>query len=666
MQSSCEHLLAAIGDPEDLTLVRAPGNLGDELIYRGTQALLSGHIYREVDLAGLCGAEGDTVMLQGGGGFCRPYHDLMPRALAVSELRFRRVVVLPTSFEIHVPAVRDVLLRSRATVFARDPVSERELLSLCDVRLAHDCAFFADYAPWTGSGTGVLNAFRTDPESAGRVPIPPDNDDISATAPDLDGWLERIAGRELIRTDRAHVMIAAALMGKRVEYAPSSYHKLPAIAEFALADLPVVPLELAAPKATAGRRPRRRPAHNGTRPRVSAVILTNDRADAALRAVDSLADNDVGVEVLVVDQDSAPAEAQTLATGCAGLDHVRVRRLERNLGCAGGRRLAPAATTGEFILFLDDDAELTPGSLDALVADLDAHPETQAVSATVIQSHGVVLHSGGTVYVADGVAEFSLVGGDLPASAAVPPSGPAGWVPGTAALIRREVLEQVPVDDEMAVYFEDNDWSLRVTRRWPDAFRRSAEAVAIHTSPKRPPEPGFAARSLAADHLGAHARFFERHRLLLAPSLFEMVPELVDEHGERDLSAARLLMELVLARGGDWAFMEWMNGGLDTLLGGRSREVAQQTVLRERQAELARLAGLADRREHELREAGDREAAARAADQAASAAAAAQAEMLAYLHTRHLTLHRIENGGWWQLRTRLLSIGRRLARKGGR
>ena len=306
------------------------------------------------------------------------------------------------------------------------------------------------------------------------------------------------------------------------------------------------------------------------------MILTNDRADAALRAVDSLADNDVGVEVLVVDQDSAPAEAQTLATGCAGLDHVRVRRLERNLGCAGGRRLAPAATTGEFILFLDDDAELTPGSLDALVADLDAHPETQAVSATVIQSHGVVLHSGGTVYVADGVAEFSLVGGDLPASAAVPPSGPAGWVPGTAALIRREVLEQVPVDDEMAVYFEDNDWSLRVTRRWPDAFRRSAEAVAIHTSPKRPPEAGFAARSLAADHLGAHARFFERHRLLLAPSLFEMVPELVDEHGERDIAAARLLMELVLARGSDWAIMEWMNGGLASLLGGRSRVVAHQ------------------------------------------------------------------------------------------
>jgi hypothetical protein len=277
-----------------------------------------------------------------------------------------------------------------------------------------------------------------------------------------------------------------------------------------------------------------------------------------------------------------------------------------------------------------------------------------------------VLHSGGAVYVADGVAEFSLVGGGLPASAALPPSGPAGWVPGTAALIRREALEQVPVDGEMAAYFEDNDWSLRVTRRWPDAFRRSVEAVAIHTSAKRAPEPGFATRSLQADHLGAHARFFERHGLLLGPSLFHIVPELVDEHGERDLGGARLLMELALARGGDWVFMEWMNGGLATLLGGRAREVAQQTVVRELQAELARLAGEADRREHELRAAGEREAAARAAEQAARAAATEQAEMLAYLHKRHLTLRAIENGGWWQLRTRLLSLGRLLAGKGGR
>ena len=161
------------------------------------------------------------MVLQGSGAFCRPYHEVMPRALAVAELRFRRVIVLPSSFDTAEETVRDALARSRAIVFARERVSASKLVSLCDVRLAHDCAFFFDLARWRRDGSGTLNAFRTDPEATGLRALAPDNEDISATAPDLEAWLNRIAEHDLIRTDRAHVMIAAALMGKRVEFLPS-------------------------------------------------------------------------------------------------------------------------------------------------------------------------------------------------------------------------------------------------------------------------------------------------------------------------------------------------------------------------------------------------------------------------------------------------------------
>ena len=636
VQASRAVLLEAIGDPYDLTLVRTPGNLGDALIAAGTAELLADHVYREVDLEGLCSAEGDTVVLQGSGAFCRPYHEVMPRALAVAELRFRRVIVLPSSFDTAEETVRDALARSRAIVFARERVSASKLVSLCDVRLAHDCAFFFDLARWRRDGSGTLNAFRTDPEATGLRALAPDNEDISATAPDLEAWLNRIAEHDLIRTDRAHVMIAAALMGKRVEFLPSAYHKLPAIAEFALSDYPVTQIERSAATMRVVERPRVRPASNGTRRRVSALILTRDRSRQALRAVDSLSDNTVGFDVLVLDQNSEPEHAERLAAGCAGLDHITVRRLDRNLGCAGGRRLGPPATTGEFVLFLDDDAELAPGALDILVGELDGHPEAQAVSATVVSADGTVYHSGGYLAVSGGVAEFSSVAGARAQSDPLPPSGPAGWVPGTAALIRRDALERCPVDDRMSAYFEDNEWSFRVAERWPQPFRRSAEARAIHSSQKRWPAAGFAARSLAGDWLGAHARFYARHRLLLGPSLFGIVPELVDERGERDIASARLLMELVLARGTDWVTMEWINGGLASLLGGRAEVVAHQRMLRDLRAELAesaRVSQMAQQRERD-----------------AVSAAAEQAELLSFLHDRHLTLQRVENGGWWRLR----------------
>ena len=43
----------------------------------------------------------------------------------------------------------------------------------------------------------------------------------------------------VVCTDRAHVMIAAAMLGKPVEYRSSTYHKVPAIARYALRGYPV-------------------------------------------------------------------------------------------------------------------------------------------------------------------------------------------------------------------------------------------------------------------------------------------------------------------------------------------------------------------------------------------------------------------------------------------
>lgn len=71
------------------------------------------------------------------------------------------------------------------------------------------------------------------------VSIPAGNDDISLSCSSLDEWLGLIAAHEHIRTDRAHVIIAGAMLGRSVEFWSSSYHKLPAIAEFALSGLPV-------------------------------------------------------------------------------------------------------------------------------------------------------------------------------------------------------------------------------------------------------------------------------------------------------------------------------------------------------------------------------------------------------------------------------------------
>lgn len=237
LEGSRSTLLSAIGTPDDLTLVRPRGNIGDELIHAGTKQLLSGLSVREVSIADIRACDGDTVLLGGSGGWCGPYHGL-PERLALLEERFNRVVVMPSSFDTTVEPVREALSKSRALVFARERVSYEQIRDLCNAGIAFDCAFFFDFVPYRQPGEGVLLAFRTDRESAFQT-VPPGNQDISVSCRALDAWLQTIARHETIRTDRAHVLVAGALLGKRVEYLASSYHKLPAIVDYSLRDFPV-------------------------------------------------------------------------------------------------------------------------------------------------------------------------------------------------------------------------------------------------------------------------------------------------------------------------------------------------------------------------------------------------------------------------------------------
>jgi hypothetical protein len=194
---------------------------------------LAGLDYREVSVLQLDDVHGDVGLLAGSGSWCAAYHE-MPARLRTMEERFSRVIVLPSSFDLRGTDVRSALEMTGAKVFARERVSFDQISDLCDAELAHDTALYFDYRPYEHRGQGVLTAYRTDREADRSDVLPPDNVDISETCDGLDEWLWTIARHELIRTDRAHVTIAAALLGKRVEYTTSNYHKVPAMVEFSL------------------------------------------------------------------------------------------------------------------------------------------------------------------------------------------------------------------------------------------------------------------------------------------------------------------------------------------------------------------------------------------------------------------------------------------------
>lgn len=116
--------------------------------------------------------------------------------------------------------------------------------------------------------------------------------------------------------------------------------------------------------------------------RVSAIVITNRADDVVAHALASLAAQAHRPLELVLFGNGAevappPAVAEAgveVVTGASPVD----------LGVAGGRNAAAALATGDALLFLDDDALLRPGALDAAVRALDAAPDVGAVAFRVV------------------------------------------------------------------------------------------------------------------------------------------------------------------------------------------------------------------------------------------------------------------------------------------
>jgi glycosyltransferase involved in cell wall biosynthesis len=109
-------------------------------------------------------------------------------------------------------------------------------------------------------------------------------------------------------------------------------------------------------------------------PFFSIVIPTHNRVAMVQRALRSVAAQTFrNFEVVVVDDgctDATPAFLETVRSS-----RCRVLRHERGLGVSAARNRGVAASTGQFITFLDDDDELRPYALEALHDRYQSNPQ---------------------------------------------------------------------------------------------------------------------------------------------------------------------------------------------------------------------------------------------------------------------------------------------------
>lgn len=216
---------------------RFPGNYGDSLIWHGTKILLYElnihENYVEIDSP----KSNEVLLIDGGGNFVDYYSDVSNFLSKKGDL-YREIVILPHTIfgDRQIEILNN--LTGNITVFCRERVSfefVKQNFLKGNVYLWHDCAFYNKF-PKSPDGSGILNAFRQDKESI-LDSVPPANNDLSyngyATKP-LSQLVNYLMKYKEINTDRLHLAICAALMGKKVNLFPNSYYKNKAMFDYSL------------------------------------------------------------------------------------------------------------------------------------------------------------------------------------------------------------------------------------------------------------------------------------------------------------------------------------------------------------------------------------------------------------------------------------------------
>jgi N-acetylglucosaminyl-diphospho-decaprenol L-rhamnosyltransferase len=206
-------------------------------------------------------------------------------------------------------------------------------------------------------------------------------------------------------------------------------------------------------------------------PALAVVLVAYNHADVLPATLDALAPQlGPGDEVVVVDN-GGTAEA-------VRRDGVTVIEAGGNLGFAGGCNRGAAATGAPLLLFLNPDAHVQPGCLDALRAAAVEHPEWGAWQAQVVLEDGAHVNSDG------GVVHFLGFGWagrcDEPLSATVGAPAEPAFPSGAAFVVRREAWERVGgFDPSYFMYGEDLDLGLRL---WLAGYRVGIvrEAQVLH------------------------------------------------------------------------------------------------------------------------------------------------------------------------------------------
>ncbi|RXH16962.1 glycoside hydrolase family 99-like domain-containing protein [Bradyrhizobium guangzhouense] len=211
-------------------------------------------------------------------------------------------------------------------------------------------------------------------------------------------------------------------------------------------------------------------------PRVSILIPVYNELNYTVECLGSIAQSHTKTpyEVVIADDTSPDPDVKRLSD----VQNLRYIRQPQNLGFLRNCNAAFGEIRGDYVLFLNNDAQILPGCIDEMVAVLDENPNVAAVGPKILYPNGRLQEAGCSLDVYGASIMFGLF--HDPDEAQYTHSRDVDYCSGAALLVRRLELEGVLFDEQFApAYCEDVDLCLRLLAKGR-RIRYCASASVVH------------------------------------------------------------------------------------------------------------------------------------------------------------------------------------------
>lgn len=200
---------------------------------------------------------------------------------------------------------------------------------------------------------------------------------------------------------------------------------------------------------------------------LSIVIVNYNTREFTAQCLDSIYQSppSVSFEIVLVDNASSDGSPEYLE---ANYPQVKLIRSPHNVGIAGGNNLGIKAACGRFILLLNNDTIVLPGSIDRTVKFLQSHPDAGGVGGNLLNPDGS-FQSGHNSFptlwrlflITTKIGQrFHSYYPSNPRSAVI---SEVDWMSTAFMTFRREALFEIGlVDEQYFIYSDESDLQLRL------------------------------------------------------------------------------------------------------------------------------------------------------------------------------------------------------------